>query len=213
MTGLRPLSVALVFTTPRFTRYVKKKNACQSWLAFIAQSTRNWCMGSLNLEVPLRIQRSSSTCWRYAQYVFGTPFHTGRLQPTTWRICTFVSATNMFSDRNKHCAVHAPTRGYQRIHAIHPRANVPTGERRESLQIFQQHFGRHQREMETSKLKRKRKMRKTKAQNGTRAKGGIEPLGLTSSPTDLKSALQNHWRSFTQPTHKEYSVPARFTFM
>ena len=36
---------------------------------------------------------------------------------------------------------------------------------------------------------KKKKKKKTKSK---RVKGGIEPLGFSNSPTDLKSALQNH---------------------
>ena len=56
-------------------------------------------------------------------------------------------------------------------------------------------------EKENTKNKRKQKSAKNthnnKKQSEQRVKGGIEPLGFSNSPTDLKSALQNHWRSFT----------------
>ena len=68
--------------------------------------------------------------------------------------------------------------------------------------------GQDEGKKQASNNKRTQNTRGKKKKFKYRVKGGIEPLGFTSSPTDLKSALQNHWRSFTLQQHTHVTLGA-----
>ena len=92
---------------------------------------------------------------------------------------------------------HSPTCGVQ-THAMQMRTCTSGA----TLSFVVAYFPTANLASQTEKARQNKTNERNKTQpkhknNKLRVKGGIEPLGFTSSPTDLKSALQNHWRSFT----------------